>query len=141
MSRPVSLWGERLQVHDRDRAADREDRNRRVEPQLARMTFRSTGYCDEGAYFQTTLPRLAPGFGVVVGEQLLAPVTEKLVEELPIPGLVDPTRVRRARPVRNAAGADHRDALGPGVARTLERTAEIITALQRNQRRSLAVDV
>src|SRR5690348_1172642 len=101
-----------LQVHDRDRTTDRENRNGRVEPQLAGMTLRRAGQRDEGADLQSTLPGLAPGFVVLVSEQLFAPIGEKFLEEGPIPRLVDLSRVGRCRPVGDATGTDHGNALG-----------------------------
>src|SRR5437016_4154997 len=130
-----------FEIHHRNRATDREDRNWGVEPQLAAVSVSSAGDGDERADLEPALARLTPRVLVLIREQLLAPVAEKLMEKLPIPTLVDPPGVRCGRPMRDAACADHGDALGPDLARSLERAAELITALERDQRRSLAVDV
>ena len=87
-----SVLGE---VHHRDGAADREDRDRCVEPQFARGALCGTGECDEGANLQSTLPCVAPGFLVPVCEQRLTVIAEEALQELPVPGLVDLSRVRR----------------------------------------------
>src|SRR3569833_3679284 len=130
-----------LQLHDRDRTTDRENRNRGIEPELAGMTFRRAGQRDESADLQPTLPGLAPGLIVLVSDQLVAPIGEKFLEKGAVPRLVDLSRIGRCRPVRNPAGAYNRDALGASGTSTLQRTAKLITAMQRNERRPLAVDV
>src|SRR6185312_5722405 len=130
-----------LQIHDRDRTADRENRNGGVEPQLAGMTFRRACQRDEGADLQSALPGFAPGLVVLVSEQLVAPVGEKFLEEGSIPRLVDLSRVGCRGPVRDPTRADYSDTLGPGSTGTPQSAAKLITALERNERRSLAVDI
>ena len=100
------------EVHHRDGAADREDRDRCVKPQFARGALCGTGECDEGANLQSALPCIAPGFLVLVCEQRLTVIAEEALQELPVPGLVDLSRVRRGWPVRNATRCDDCEALG-----------------------------
>src|SRR5579862_4941851 len=128
-------------VDDRDRTADCKDRNGCVEPQLALAAFRRAGNGDEGANLKAPLPRLAVRRLIGVGEQCIAAVVEKFLQEFAIPFFVDLSGVGSCRPVRDSARADERDALGRAIARAAQGAAEGPATLERYQRRTLAVDV
>src|SRR6185295_9540689 len=122
-------------------AADREDGDRCVKPQFARGALCGTSECDEGANLQAALPCIAPRLLVLVCEERLTVIAEEALQELPVPGLVDLSGVRRGWPVRDATRCDDREALGCPVAGAPQRTPELVAALEWNERRALAVDV
>ncbi len=102
---------------------------------------RGSRHREKGADLEAALSRIAVGRLVRIGEQPGAVVAAPAVHELGVPGFVDLARIRRGRPVRDAAGAHERNALRHLVAGLAQRFAEGPGAVQRRQRRTLAVDV
>src|SRR6185437_16271735 len=117
-------------MHHRNRAADRKDRNRRIEPELAGAALGGPRHSDEGANLEATLPCLPPDFLVAIGQQGLAAVRHPLPEKLPIPTLIDAPGVRSRRPMGDPSGADHGDPLRTGIACAPERPPEFVTSLE-----------
>src|SRR6478752_10759478 len=97
-------------LHGGDRAADRKDWNRRVVLYVAAAARRRRN-ADEGTDLEAALAGFPIGIEVGVRQQGLLVVARPALQQLPVPGFIDLSRVGRRRPVWNAAGADHRDAL------------------------------
>src|SRR5688572_25991366 len=100
-----------LDAHRRDGTTYREDRNRRVVMQLA-PAFGCCRDADEGADLEAPLAGIAIGLLIGIRQHGLLVVARPAVQEFPVPCLVDLARVRRRRPMRNAAGAHQGDPLG-----------------------------
>src|SRR5437764_4921275 len=77
------------QPHHPHRAADREDRDRLVAPDLAGRALGRASDRDEGADLEAALSAVAVGLGVGVGNERLAPVGGPALQEIAVPGLVD----------------------------------------------------
>ena len=72
--RDGSLRSAGIQLHHRDGAADREDRYRRIKPQLPRAALSRSRNGDEGADLEAALSGIAPGLVIPVRDELLAAV-------------------------------------------------------------------
>ncbi len=72
----------------------------------------------ERADLEASLASVGVDARIVVVEQGILVIAAPTVEKVAVPWLVDLAAVRCCRPVRDATGADDRDALGEGIGGT-----------------------
>src|SRR5205807_3749572 len=91
-------------VHRGDGAADGKDRNRRVVLQVPAAARRGCD-ADEGANLEAALTGVAIGVGIRIRQKRPLVIAHPAIEQLPIPGFVDLSRVGRRGPMRPAPPA------------------------------------